>query len=74
MATYILLIWAGIVCSVLAVLFLSFYYRLVRTANQTIGEIISFGRSSFIVSREILIPIVRFKAQGGSYIESQPEY
>ncbi len=74
MASYILLVWAGIISSVPAGLFLFFYYQLIRTANQTTGKIVSFDRSNFMIFREILVPIVRFKTQDDSFIEGQPEY
>ncbi len=74
MKTYILITLVGIFFLVPAALFLSIYYQLVRASTQTTGEIVSFDRSNFTAFRNILVPIIRFKAQDGSLIEGQPEY
>ncbi len=74
MQIFIPLLVIGAYCSIFSGLFLYFYYRLVRAANKTTGKIISFDRSNYIILREILVPIVRFKKHDSSWIESQPEY
>ncbi len=74
MATFIILLWVGIAFSVHCGLFLPVYYKLVKANKKTKGVIVSFDRGSFILLRDILVPIVRFKTGDNSVAEGVPEH
>jgi hypothetical protein len=68
------LLIGGIFSSILSILFLSSYYRLVIKANKTIGTITSFDRSDSFILRQLWVPIVRFQTRNNTWIERQPEH
>lgn len=74
MRVFIPLLLIGVLYSIHAGFFLAFYHRLKRAGNKTTGTIVSFDRSNFIIFREILVPVVRFKMQNSSLVEGQPDY
>lgn len=74
MKNLIPLLIGGIFSSVLSILFLSSYYRLVIKANKTIGTITSFDRSDLFILRQLWVPIVRFQTRNNTWIERQPEH
>lgn len=68
------LLIGGIFSSVLSILFLCSYYRLVMGANKTMGTITSFDRSDLFILRRIWVPVVRFQTRNNTWVERQPEH
>ena len=71
---FVPLLIAGCFLSFLSAFFLYAYYSLVRSGGKAQGEIISFDRGQFPFYRGVLVPVVDFRTEDGSPIESQPEH